>query len=297
MAKTAVQILKELGFTELEADIYVFLLGQPAAATGYRIAQGIGKAAANTYQAIETLRKKGAVIAAEGESRACRAVPMTELLNRLESDFMKRRAEATRLLADLGGTSNDLGVYRLRSREQILERARSMLLRCREVAICTVFPQPLSALRPEIEAAARRGVMIAVTAYEPTEIPGVDIVIDPGREKVLRRWPGQWLNIVIDGTEHLLALLGTDDNAVHEATWTANPYLSWVYHSAVSTALITTVLARQIQDGASIEQLRRSLGHYRRYQACAAAGYQALIQQHFGGTSHPASTAGRKHSA
>ena len=78
----SVEVLSELGFTNLEAEIYAFLL-QESPVTGYRIAQAIGKPAANTYKAIQTLELKGAVIVDEGSSRMCRAVSADELLNRL----------------------------------------------------------------------------------------------------------------------------------------------------------------------------------------------------------------------
>jgi len=51
----AAELLVPFGFTNLESEIYVFLLGE-SPATGYRIAQAIGKPAANTYKAIESLR-------------------------------------------------------------------------------------------------------------------------------------------------------------------------------------------------------------------------------------------------
>src|SRR2546423_12321018 len=126
MASNPIQVLQDLGFTALEAEVYIFLLKE-SPATGYRIAQGIGKPAANTYKAIETLQLKGAVIVDDGESRRCQAVPANELLSQLERNFSKRRSEAAKALASVGGASDDLGVYQLRSREQVVERFRSML--------------------------------------------------------------------------------------------------------------------------------------------------------------------------
>src|SRR5918911_5739202 len=194
MTSNPIQVLQDLGFTALEAEVYIFLLKE-SPATGYRIAQGIGKPAANTYKAIETLQTKGAIIVDKGESRRCQAVPADELMSQLERNFHKRRSDAAQALARLGGVSDGLGVYQLRSREQVLERSRSMLLRCQQVAICTLFPEPLEELQSDIQSAAARGVMVAVTTYRPVEMPSVEVIVEPRSQEILQRWPGQWLNL------------------------------------------------------------------------------------------------------
>src|ERR1043166_2874013 len=116
------QTLIPFGFTRLESEIYTFLLRE-SPATGYRVAQALKKAAANTYKAIESLQQKGAVLVEEGASRSCRAVPSDELLARLTRDFEWRRAEAELRLAELNSNATDERVYGLRSRSPRVDRA------------------------------------------------------------------------------------------------------------------------------------------------------------------------------
>src|SRR5262245_41927355 len=123
--ETCVEALAQLGFTETEARIYTFLC-QEAPATGYRIAQATRKPDANTHTAIEALEQKGAVLTVDGESRMCRAVPLDELLGRLEREFSQQRTRTAEAFAGLEAPVDDDRVYHLRSREQILERARQM---------------------------------------------------------------------------------------------------------------------------------------------------------------------------
>jgi sugar-specific transcriptional regulator TrmB len=78
----ALQSLVSLGFTPLEAEVYVCLV-QDSPATGYRVAQAVGRPVAGIYKTIESLANKGAVVLDDGESRLCRAVPPAELLARL----------------------------------------------------------------------------------------------------------------------------------------------------------------------------------------------------------------------
>ncbi len=57
--------LQALGFTEIEALIYGYLV-ENSPATGYRISHAIGKQPPNTYKAIVTLENKGAIIVEVG---------------------------------------------------------------------------------------------------------------------------------------------------------------------------------------------------------------------------------------
>jgi HTH-type transcriptional regulator, sugar sensing transcriptional regulator len=50
--------LISLGFTPLEAEVYVCLV-QDSPATGYRIAQTVGRPVAGIYKTIESLANKG----------------------------------------------------------------------------------------------------------------------------------------------------------------------------------------------------------------------------------------------
>jgi sugar-specific transcriptional regulator TrmB len=266
MPVDALQSLTGLGFTELEAEIYVALLEDPPA-TGYRVAQSIGRPVANTYKAIESLQNKGAVLIDEGASRLCRAVPAEELLGQLERSFQRRRQEAANALASVRAAPEDDRVYQLQTAEQVFERCRRMLEECEHVAILDVFPKALEELRDAVEAAARRGVRVVIKAYEPASIDGAEVAVHPQGRISLRRWPGQWLNVVTDGREHLLAFLTADLRGLHQAVWSGSAYLSWVFHSAVGAELILADLLRAIENGATVAELRH-----------AVAGYQSLFR-------------------
>src|SRR5688572_26729302 len=92
--------LVALGFTEAEARVYCELL-KGAPATGYRLAQALGKAPANIYQALASLEHKGAVLVEEGEPRSFRPVPPDEVLTALQSGFEQRKRAAAEALRKL----------------------------------------------------------------------------------------------------------------------------------------------------------------------------------------------------
>ena len=104
-------MLRDLGFTEIEARVYTFLL-QNEPATGYRISHAIGKPTANTYKAVAALEGRGAVQVDEGENRLVRAVPPEELLAGLERRARDRHEAARGVLAELNRDTTDDRVYR-----------------------------------------------------------------------------------------------------------------------------------------------------------------------------------------
>lgn len=280
-----IRSLTDLGFTQLEAEIYAFLL-QESPATGYRVAQALGKPAANTYKAIESLAGKGAVLVEEGSNRQCRAVPAEELLGRLERGFKERRARASEALASLRPAAEDDRVYQLRSLEQVLERGRAMLARAREIVMADFFPAAVEALRPDLEAAAARGLKVAVQVYQPAEVEGARVVTFPRGLELMDAFSGQWIILVVDGAEYLLAFLSRDGRQLQQAVWTGSPFLAHLlYCYMVSEFTFCGLLADPETPG----EVRQILGKHRAFYPFDVPGFQALAQRR-GAPESPAST-------
>jgi HTH-type transcriptional regulator, sugar sensing transcriptional regulator len=274
----AIQALMQLGFTALEAEAYTWLLGEPGA-TGYRIAKGIGKPVANTYKALESLQKKGAVLVDEDESRVCRAVPAEELLQQLERGFASHRSDAARALSRVAGPEGDERVYTLRTAAQVMERARSMLRTSRRVVLIDAFPGALAAVRPEIARAVGRGVDIAVKTYRRADAGGAETFVEPDGEGVLARWSGEWLNLVVDGAEHLLAFFDAGLTQVRQAIWSGSAYPSWVYHSALAAELAMAEVQALARRTGRSGRLRKLTDRFDALVAPDAPGYRALMKR------------------
>lgn len=281
--KDSTEALIKLGFTGLEAEAYTALL-QQSTMTGYGVAQMLGKPVANVYKTLESLQNKGAIIADEGSNRVYRAVPAGELLSRLQRNFLENKQQAEESLAKIQNSSVDERVYQLRSRGQVFELCRRMLADCRQIVLLEVFPLPLVELLSDIEAAIARGVQVVIKVYQPIQIDGAEIFFDSFSEIVMERWQeGQWLNVVTDASEHLLAFLTADGKEVHQAIWSSSAYLSCVYHSTFGSELVLTGLLNHIEQGASAKQLQKLAKRYFQLTAPKAAGYQALMER-FGKT-------------
>lgn len=240
--------LKALGFTELEARLYCTLL-QAGPSTGYRLAKLCGKAPPNVYQALGQLTQKGVVLAEEGEPSAYRATAPSEVLAALEAGFERARSRADGALQSLARPQDDDRIYQIAEAGQVMERARAMLASAREIVLFDLFPAPLDAVREDLARCAARGVTVAGLVYgESAGIEGVTQRRATAEARVASDWPGQQLTLVVDGREHLVALMAEGLSGVHRALWSDSAYLSCLQHSGLSAEIRLTAEDRSSPD-------------------------------------------------
>jgi HTH-type transcriptional regulator, sugar sensing transcriptional regulator len=228
-------VLEALGFNAAEAALLCELT-RTGPSTGYRLAHATGKSAANVYQALASLTQKGAVMVDDDAAKTYRAIPPAELLGPVRLRFEGLVAQAQSELEGLHAPVADDRVYRLKTVGQVYERARAMIDQATQIVLFDLFPAPLAALRPALLAAARRKVIVAGTVYDDSERE-LTALPSQGREFVAARWPGLQAALVVDGREHLVALLSTDGAAVKRGIWSDSAYLSCLQHSAMSAEI------------------------------------------------------------
>jgi HTH-type transcriptional regulator, sugar sensing transcriptional regulator len=277
------EALAALGFTALEAEVYAVLV-EHSPASAYKVAREVGKAAANVYKAVDSLQRKGAILVEESSTRLCRAIPPSELIHQLEHQFAQARSRAQTALARLTGAAGDERVYELGSSDQVLTRARAMIRRTERVVLCDLFPEAAVELREELDAAARRGRRVCVQVYRPAAFdPRVTIFLTPNADRLLQLWPGQWLNIVVDAREHLLAFLRHGLRGVHQAVYSESVYLSLLYASGLSSEMLASAAETLLEGEAALESLRQAYAAVRAsVRPIDMPGYTALLQR-FGG--------------
>jgi sugar-specific transcriptional regulator TrmB len=270
--QTNLKSLVELGLTALESEVYAYLVAN-SPASGYKVAKGIAKPAANVYKAIESLQAKGALLVEDSQTRMCRAVPAAELLAGLERRFKDLRTQAEVELGRLQASPSDQRVYQLQTTEQVMTRFGHVLAGCERVAMLDLFPLAVERLRPEIAEAARRGVAVTIKVYEPVQIPGVRVAVAPQAPSVLRKWPGQWANGVVDGREYLVAYLSADGATVNQAMWSCSPVLSMIYYQGFIRELAMDAIEAELGQTADVNAIRRIVTDLRASMAMKSAGY------------------------
>jgi predicted transcriptional regulator len=238
------ETLTPLGFTETEALAYCELL-RAGPSTGYRIAQGIGKAQANTYKALSILLQKGAIIDDGGDPRSFRALAPEQLVAALNNRFAEQTQAAAQCLAEIRAPAREDRLYQLRTPDQVWTQAKAMIDAAQETVLFDCFPKVEERLAETLERAARRGVLVRGVVYDETRMRpgGYEVVRSRTAEGVLQRWPGAELRLASDASQHLLALLSHDLAKVRHALWSDSVYLSVHQHYALAAELRLHALA------------------------------------------------------
>jgi HTH-type transcriptional regulator, sugar sensing transcriptional regulator len=279
--EATIKAFETLGFTRVEAEVYVHLV-EHSPATGYAVAKAIGRTQGAAYKTLASLEARGAVEVNGGRSRLCRAVPPAELLERLDRHFQEQKREATAALRALQPAEGDDRIYRLTTTDQVYERCRAMLAGCRTIAILDLFPMPFEILRPEIQAAADRGVSVLLMAYGPTDLPGVRVTspLNCDDAQLRERLPLQWISVFADGRESLTGALSLDGSLVLQASWTASLLFSWGQGSYAKWALFCHDLIRLMEAGASREELMEEHRRWNEaYPSFISDGYREMKQR------------------
>lgn len=179
----ASEALVGFGFTALESEIYAFLL-QEHPSTGYRVAQAIGKPAANVYKGLEALERKAAVIV-EGESaKEYRPVAPDRLFARLEKEFLGNKSAAVKTLASLGKPSSSDKIHTLSSRDQAVAQAKAILGTAKDSAVLVGSEDFVQALREDLKDAwvmsslAIPADQLIGVPEEMFDVPTLQVVVD-----------------------------------------------------------------------------------------------------------------------
>jgi len=247
VSKNPARALVELGFNEVEASAYCELL-KDGPATAYRLATAIHRAPSNIYQTLESLCRKGAIVADTAEPRTFRAVTARELLKSLEQGFRRRTQGALESLRTMESDAPDDRLYNLRTVEQVFDRARRMLEEARDVVLFDLFPDPFRRLVNSLQASTTKGTTVAGISYgAPPRVKGIEVYAHPW-EAIARAWPGQQATIVADAKATLVALLSRDGESVRHAMWTDSVYLSCLHHAGLACEIQASVKGREPQD-------------------------------------------------
>jgi len=241
-------LVVSLGFTQLEAAIYGFLLKQ-SPATGYKIAKGIRRSFTNTYKALESLARKGAVVTDRNSVSLYQAIRVDELLRNVEKGFKQTSEELLQVVSRLPIEPDDKGIYHLATANQVYEKADQLLNGSEERVLLELFPIPFNRLSGKIRETAKRNVRICARVYNHETLDEIHLIHSPYGQDNIRHWNASWLALFIDGKRFLLAHLALEDEGVYDAIWSANPFLARAMYSYVNSDLHFYTMLSNLKDG------------------------------------------------
>ena len=228
--KESIEHLKQLGFNQLEAEVYLYLLSNEPM-TAYKVGKAINKPTANVYKAIDLLAEKGAVLIESNKNKNCRAIKPTEFLKHYKNNIIEKTVRLESLLNNIDDNFYDEKTYSINSAPLVFERFRSMMEKAKVVAVIDIFPDALKKVLKSINNTIQRGVKVYIQVYEPLEIHGAEITCTEFGDKTLTHWQSQQINLVIDGEEYLIGLLNNEMNEVIQATWSNNYYMACMLYA------------------------------------------------------------------
>ena len=252
-----IRSLEALGFTRVEAEVYVYLVHN-SPATGYRIAKAIDRTKGAAYKVLDSLAGRGAVEADGGQARLWRAVPIDEFLAQLEDRFNQGKRRAGEALKTLEPALPDNRIYHLQTPEQVYERAKRMLETCEKVGFLIAYPDPLEGLGDEVQGALERGVRLTLLTYEDIELPGALVIRTCGDHPDPQRFPVRWLALAVDGKELLIAAIAIDGSRVLEAFWSASPFFSCVLSGYVAMSILAENIGQLAEEDGTVEEIRQA---------------------------------------
>ena len=221
-------LLREMGLSELEAKVYIWLL-ENNRSTGYKIAMQIGKPVANTYKALRSLEKKGAVVCDESSNKTYfDTIPVEEFLNKIEKEFSSKREKIIMEVKKLDVQQDPMGIYELQSLELVYEKAFGMIKTAESSLVIDCFPAPLQVIKKELLNKKGENIPILLKNYCDTRFEGIRQIEAFKTDIVLDEHPGQWLLMIKDAAESLIAFFDHSGEELLHSIWIKDPFISLI---------------------------------------------------------------------
>ena len=233
--------LTQLGFTDLESDIYLVLLAR-GALTGYAVGKELKKPVANVYKALESLSGKGAVVQSRGEKKLFKAMPWQSLLEKEEL----RHADAIRTLRcgleNFPKPDDDEAIYQFKNADQTLAEGLRVIAKAQHIILADLEPAAVAHFADALADAAARGVEVRVKVYKKVDIPGARVLVREQGEQVYESTEDVRLLIVADGRAFVYALFKTSMDMVIQAFASGSALMNLGLYSKLVYELILTEL-------------------------------------------------------
>jgi hypothetical protein len=245
MSSSAAQALEQFGFTALEAEVYAQLL-IVAPATGYKVAQAIKKPAANTYKALESLERKGAVVASGSSTKSYQPVNPETLFDRLAKEFDRNRKSALKSFASLGkkGVSGPVAV--LSTFDQAVGAAHEVIERAKSTLVVIATSDYLDSIAEELRATPAKVWLMTTGSYKGEIAEKCQLPEDAFDHPTLQ--------IVADGSAVAVASGSESEFFGYSAT---NHPVATSTHSAIVCQIGLYLVDRKLEEDAGRKQIAK----------------------------------------
>lgn len=231
-----IQVLRDLGLSRAESEVYLACLNLGANGAGtlssYRVAQDMGRDPANIGKIVNALVRLQAVRVVQEKPRLFVAVPPEEFTERLLGQMRQRSAEAVTLLESFGAPTADGVAQVLTGRLQAFARIRELLAACHRDLLVAGSPEAVRELGADLELVAERpGCRVRVVSPRAFSSTVVEIAVLPTAGRLGQNPSEDWLVLAVDDAAWLVALLPQQNEA------SAGPCGCWCAGSPLARVL------------------------------------------------------------
>ena len=159
--------LRRLGFSDYEARIYVELLRHGEAGTAYELSKNTGVPRPNTYNALESLAQRGAVLAvSETPARYVAAAP-ADLLGSIARQISTICEDVSGRLSKMAAPIDDQLVWTLVGEATIHDKIDGLIENARDVLMIKAPDEILERHVRTLTAAGERGLEMLIVVFGP----------------------------------------------------------------------------------------------------------------------------------
>jgi HTH-type transcriptional regulator, sugar sensing transcriptional regulator len=156
--------LRQLGFTDYEARIYVQLL-KVSPATAYEISKAAGVPRANAYAALETLAQRGAVLPVNEEPLRYVAAPPKTLFESISRQTRTLCSDLSAELSALTPADQDSYVWTAHGDMAVQDKIEAMIAESRRSIWIKAADEVIRRHKSSLQKAAARGVALIVVLF------------------------------------------------------------------------------------------------------------------------------------
>jgi len=210
MAINPIQALQEIGWSELEARVYVALVGTNEALTGYQIAKVARTARANVYPVLERLVRRGALME-EPNDQGLRYRPMP-FAAVAHSQMTMMEQTLTAIEAALPTVRPIKTLVTSRGSQAVFTQGSALVSATRHHLDVGASQGTVQPFARALEEARERGVIERFLCFDHCPAPGCGVCQDPIGVSARAFHPTGWLVFMRDDEDTLITV-GDGDEA------------------------------------------------------------------------------------
>lgn len=262
--ESVTELLSKFGLTSSEAKVYVSLL-QMDASTGYKVSGKSGIARSKVYNVLSSLVNKGLVLQSKDEKSLYTALPVDELVSKLQHDSKQDIAGIYKSLENLSPETNSSLIWSVNAYDQVFEKVLFQIRNAQESLYVQIYSEDLTEeliqALADAESRLHKFVVILFSNHHRYNLPfrrfykhffEADKVLDYG---------GRWVNVVSDTTAVTYGKLPSNAGNA-DVIWTQNSSMiflaqEYVLHDAYNLRTLTILHnAAEEKFGANLEGVR-----------------------------------------